>query len=507
MVRNSKTTPNRGSSHQRANQPLHMTKNRNIVNNSPRMQQAYRVQLLLGIQHGTTQYNLQQKIAPFHASASSSQRNPPRNALQRHSTANVHQQNNQMTICSKTSPVKLPLIQMQGNFSLQQLQGYISQQMPIGSRPKRFVTQNQLRPSLQFINNQITPQSPRGSDVSSNDQVVRDENVLGPIKDKNGELIKDEKDIKLIRKWRKSHPISYSFELVSGKHPSPDFQSEYEFVLIYPLGYREYIGKLTVNCFYTIPSGIKSPSFICPRCIHYAGCLCSVCKLENNRFAPIPKYKLILSATGSPEYKFVYDTLNRTALNVSFKFLLQNVFKIVTEFKGISSDPADSRLFFHGTSVEEATKILTSGFQILPNAFSSERFGHGCYLTPCSSAAVYHSAIASRSIGIHTKVQYIFVCEIRRFRDLSTPRKSYREAQVSQIDHYHGRLTFDTETDRNNPEGIPISQGLMPRFVETLYTSMLTDEIVVRNDDFIRPVYLARILTNEYENLECNRFS
>ena len=130
------------------------------------------------------QYNLQQNIArlPSHASASSSPQNPPRNALQRHPKANVYQQSNQMTIGHKTSPVKLPRIQMQGNVSRNQLQGYISQQMPIGSRPKRFVTQNQLRPTLQFINNQITPQSPRGSDVSYNDQVVRDENVLGPIK-------------------------------------------------------------------------------------------------------------------------------------------------------------------------------------------------------------------------------------------------------------------------------------------------------------------------------------
>ena len=48
---------------------------------------------------------------------------------------------------------------------------------------------------------------------------------------------------------------------------------------------------------------------------------------------------------------------------------------------------------------------------------------------------------------------------------------------------------------------------MIPRTVEALDTFMLVDEIVARHDEVIRPVYLAKVVTNEYpvECVKCHR--
>jgi len=290
-------------------------------------------------------------------------------------------------------------------------------------------------------------------------------------------------------------------ELVEKNETPTSYRNRYHLLLVYPEGYTEYVSEILLVFYHKVQSNIRC-KFICPFCIHRADCLCSVCRLENNRYNILPKYKL--SQATKNEIQLVHKAFVGTALkNLPIISKLENVFKVSEDYQGIFDDPESSRLFFHGTSVDSAMNILTTGFRILPTAASGRRFGNGCYFTPSSSTAAYYAASASRAGGTYTSVQYIFVCEIRKFKHISKPQKLRVDQLYSSINHYHGKLTFDTEADIISPEGIPISCALKPRIVESLETSLFADEIVVRHDEIIRPVYLAKVLTTEYQNTRC----
>ena len=214
----------------------------------------------------------------------------------------------------------------------------------------------------------------------------------------------------------------------------------------------------------------------------------------------MPKYKVNNLEQDSDEIKFVHRAISGTVLKgVPLISSLIKVFKVATKFEGAFTDRAGSRLFFYGCSEKVAVKILEHGF-LKPDFFlTCAQFGNGCYLTPSSTTAAYNAAINSRKNSVHASAHCIFLCEVRKFESRSRAQKRYELTEHSTIDHYHGMVTFDRSKDVFSPsDGIPVSCGLVPRTVEAIETSMLVDEIVVRHDEVIRPVYLAKVVTNEY---------
>jgi len=496
---------------QRGKQSLHITRSRTIAKKSLRKLQVPKSQLQRGIQNVNIQHNLR----PVHHNkptrmsqnvALNSNLNKPVNFFQQSKVISHPIQNKQRMVANHNLPGAMPGQNLQGNFAQTQQLGNLHQNNPPGSilqqnYPRKFkqqtFTQNQ--PALQFLNTQFIQQS-RNVNVPLNTP-QQDRVVLGIMKNKDGVELFVQEEIDRVRRMRNICKVSYSFHLVAKDETATSYRNKYHLLLVYPEGYTEYVSELLLVFYHKVQPNIRC-KFICPSCIHRADCLCSVCRLENNRYNILPKYKLHQATEG--EFKLIHKAFVGTSLkNVHIISKLEKVFKVSEDYQVNFHNPSSSRLFFHGTSVDSAMNILTTGFRILPTAASGRRFGNGCYFTPSSSTAAYYAASASRAGGTFTSVQYIFVCEIRKFKHISKPQKLRVDQLYSSINHYHGKLTFDTEADMVSPEGIPISSALKPRTVESLDTSLFADEIVVRNDEIIRPVYLAKVLTTEYENTRC----
>lgn len=516
---NMKKAPGQVLSYHRGKQTLHMTKNGNIAKKNPRVQQLIRTQLQRGIQNNLIKNNLQpvqqNQFTRMHQNIALniSQQNQPRNCVQPGPTIKFPIQKNQGNIPNNIFQGFFPQQKILGNIPQQHQPGNLPhhkspgnliQQFQLGNIPRQTPTQNQRQPLLQSLNRQVIQQQKHF--IANKNTQQQDKMVLGIMKNANGQELFMQDEIERVREMRNTSKMSYRFECVSTNPTTTTYRKKYQLLLVYPhpySEYTEYVSEIMLVIYHNIPPGVPC-NYICPFCTHAVGCLCSVCKLENNRFHVLPKYKLNQVTQQSEEYQLVLKALEGTGRdNTSIYRHLEKVFKITSQFPGYPSNPKDSRLFYHGTSVESAMSILKTGFQILPTAASGRRFGNGCYFTPSFSTAAYYAANASRSGGIFTAVQYIFVCEIRKFRDLAQPVKLGGQFPNSGINHYHGRLTFDTDKDYQNPEGIPISYALKPRTIKALDSSLFADEIVVRNDEYIRPVYLARVLTIEYDNVRC----
>ena len=242
--------------------------------------------------------------------------------------------------------------------------------------------------------------------------------------------------------------------------------------------------------------------FVCPSCVHISACLCKACRLENNRLHGQSKHKLNQCEPDSVDFELISSAITGTALkNLPYILEIQKIFRVESEEQGFLSSPNGSRLFFHGTSTDNAIGILQTGFQI---SSEERKFGQGCYFTPSSTTAAYYAALKSTNVcNVCTPFQYIFVCEIKDFK-FSLPHQSYRPDQESLVDHYHGRITFNPNKSLFTREGVPISCELVPRIKQrTLETSLCVDEIVVRSEEFFRPVYLVKVRTIEYFGLTC----
>ena len=424
---------------------------------------------------------MQQNQAAKFQPLNNSQQSLPQNHFQQNQATIVPQQNIQTNYAHRNLKAA---VNQQHQSSNQGSQHYPTVTAQQGSYVSQIPTQNLTQLIFQ-------------TNVEQGDRLL-----MGVIKDNNGTRVKE---VNVNSAMKCFLNLSYRIVTVSQEKKDFFFENRYLLQLIYPSGYTEDVSEILVGFCYKAFPVLGIQEIVCPHCAHAAGCSCAGCKMENNSVSPIPKYNLNRLEQDSADFKFVDMAITSTKLtDLPIVMSLLKAFRLTTEFQGAFTDFADSRLFFYGCSEKMAMHIVESGFRICDFGNNSQ-CGNGCYLYPSSSAAALQAAGHSRVYGTHTTAQYIFICEVRKFESRAEAQKFGASINFSTINHYHGRLTFDRSRDLSSPDRIPISCSLKPRVVEALDNLLFTDLIVVRHDEAIRPVYLAKVLTNEYmfEGLGC----
>ena len=360
-------------------------------------------------------------------------------------------------------------------------------------------------------------------DASEHDE-LQEEDVLGTIYCKDGYELIEQDDIDRIREMRKTHKITYRCELTNLWYDYLFLNKIFKFMFVYPEGYTEHFYESSVTLYHSLPpqvdnSSIHFTQFICPFCNPCCHQICKVCRLIKSETSMYDLmwssiYKLNQVDPNSDEFNLIRKAAQGTSLHVTLR--LQSLYRICPRQPSpeIQSFPKnDSRLFYYGTSRRDIGLLLNDhGFgsgkafidRPLIQKSPSEPFGPGYYFTACLSTAVQRAedrSLRQKLDGHYTAARFVFMCEVKNFRKKCRTQKL--NGEYSDVDLYPGRFTFDADEDGETPEGIRVTCALKPRTVVT--RDLMADDLVVRDPDHIRPVYLLKVLNEGMENVCCNK--